>query len=252
MCNLYNVTTTQEAIRQFTRTLEDISGNLEPSLDVYPDYHAPIVRNIDGKRQLAMVRWGLPSSSKAIFDAAAKRADKLRAKGKEVDFELLLKMEPDAGTTNVRNTSSRHWARWLGVENRCVVPVTSFAEPDPANKPEGGRTPNAWFARDETRPLMFFAGIWVSEWESVRKVREGLTTNDLFAFVTTEPNSVVAPVHQKAMPVILTEREEVEAWLTAPWDEARHLQRPVAGNMLRLIQPSKSIEANTAVDRRLL
>lgn len=114
MCNLYNVTTTQEAIRQFTSALRDIAGNLEPSLDVYPDYKAPIVRNIDGTRELAMVRWGLPSSQKAQLDAASKRADKMRAKGKEVDdaaFADLLKMEPDGGTTNVRNTSSRHWTR---------------------------------------------------------------------------------------------------------------------------------------------
>lgn len=246
MCNLYNVTTTQEAIRRFTRALEDISGNLEPTLDVYPDYKAPIVRNIDGKRQLAMVRWGLPSSSKAIFDAASKRADKLRAKGKEVDFDQLLKMEPDGGTTNVRNTSSRHWTRWLGVENRCVVPVTSFAEPDPANKPEGGRTPNAWFARDETRPLMFFAGIWVPQWESVRKVREGLTTNDLFAFLTTEPNAVVSPVHQKAMPVLLTEQDEVEAWLTLQWGEAKVLQRSLSNHQLRIVPAPAMAEAQPA------
>ncbi len=235
MCNLYNITTTQEAIRQLTRAMRDISGNLEPSLDVYPDYKAPIVRNVDGVRELAMVRWGMPSSQKAILDAATKRADKLRAKGKPVDFELLLKMEPDGGTTNVRNTSSRHWQRWLGIENRCVVPVTSFAEPDPASKPEGGRTPNAWFAHDETRPVMFFAGIWVPQWESVRKVREGQTVNDLFAFLTTGPNGVVAPIHQKAMPVLLTEHEEIETWLTAPWEEAKMLQRPLSDHKLVLL-----------------
>ncbi len=37
----------------------------------------------------------------------------------------------------------KHWTRWLGVANRCVVPFTSFAEPNPAAKVEGGRTPNA-------------------------------------------------------------------------------------------------------------
>jgi hypothetical protein len=36
-------------------------------------------------------------------------------------------MEPDKGTTSIRNTSSKHWQRWLGVKNCCVVPVTSFA-----------------------------------------------------------------------------------------------------------------------------
>src|SRR6187401_3080622 len=130
----------------------------------------------------------MPSSSQAIYQATAKRADKLRAKGKPVDFDALLKMEPDGGTTNIRNTSSKHWSRWLGIENRAVVPFTSFAEPDPASKPEGGPTPNAWFAIDESCPLAFFAGCWVSQWESVRKLKEGLTKNDLFAFLTTDAN----------------------------------------------------------------
>jgi hypothetical protein len=49
----------------------------------------------------------MPSSQKAQLDAASKRADKLRAKGKTVDFDELLKMEPDSGTTNIRNTTSK-------------------------------------------------------------------------------------------------------------------------------------------------
>lgn len=232
MCNLYNVSTNQEAIRQMTRAMVDSIGNMEPSLDVYPDRMAPIVRNTPDGRELAMVRWGMPSSQKALLDAATKRADKLRAKGKEVAFEELLKMEPDGGTTNVRNTSSKHWKRWLGVENRCVVPITRFAEPDPASKVEGGRTPNAWFARSEDQPLMVFAGIWTPQWESVRKVKDGLIKADLFAFLTCEPNAVVAPFHQKAMPVLLTEPQEIEIWLTADWSEAKALQRPLPDESL--------------------
>ena len=44
----------------------------------------------------------------------------------------------------------------------------------------------------------------------MRKVKEGATINDLFAFLTTELNAVVAPIHAKAMPVILTTPEEVD------------------------------------------
>ncbi|MFB2553906.1 SOS response-associated peptidase [Ensifer soli] len=236
MCNLYNVTTAQEAIRSLFPGVKDSLGNLEPSIDVYPDRMGPIVRNTDAGQEMAMVRWGLPSSSKAQFDAATKRADKLRAKGKEVDFDHLLRMEPDGGTTNVRNTASKHWKRWLGVANRCVVPVTRFAEPDPASKAEGGRTPNAWFARDEGEPLMFFAGIWVRDWTSVRKVKEGEITVDLYAFLTCDPNAVVKPIHPKAMPVLLTEPDEIETWLTAPWSEAKALQRPLADDKLVLLR----------------
>ncbi|WP_244499492.1 hypothetical protein [Rhizobium sp. AC44/96] len=53
-------------------------------------------------------------------------------------------MEADRGRTNVRKLSFPHWTRWLGIEHRCLVPVTSFAEPDAANKVEGGNVPNVW------------------------------------------------------------------------------------------------------------
>ena len=62
------------------------------------------------------------------MQATKKRAAKLEAKGKPVDFKELLRMEPDGGTTNIRNVGSKHWARWLGTETRCVVPFTSFSE----------------------------------------------------------------------------------------------------------------------------
>ena len=152
----------------------------------------------------------------------------LEAKGKPVDFKELLRMEPDSGTTNIRNVKSKHWTRWLGPENRCVVLFNSFSE---FNKGESG---DVWFALDETRPLACFAGIWTN-WTSVRKVKEGETTNDLYAFLTTEPNAEVGAVHPKAMPVILATTDEVETWMTASPDEALRLQRPLPDGALRIV-----------------
>ena len=157
---------------------------------VFPDYSAPIVRTAaDGVRELAMARWGMPSPLSAL-------------KGRNCD----------SGVTNVRNVASPHWRRWLGVESRCVIPFTCFSENEVL---ADGSRPPVWFALHESRPLAFFAGTW-TRWTSVRKVREGETTNDLFAFLTTEPNAVVAPIHNKAMPVILTRPDEIETWLAAP------------------------------------
>jgi putative SOS response-associated peptidase YedK len=229
MCNLYSQTKGQQAIIALARAMRDRTGNLPPLPGIFPDYQAPVVRNApDGVRELAMLRWGMPSSQKAQLDAASKRAGKLRAKGLDVNFDELLRMEPDSGVTNIRNTESKHWKRWLGVENRCVVPFTSFSE---FSKPHGG---NVWFAFDVARPLAVFAGIWTN-WTSVRKVREGLTTNDLFGFLTTAPNDVVGPVHSKAMAVILTTPEEIETWMTAPAEEALKLQRPLSDGTLKIV-----------------
>jgi putative SOS response-associated peptidase YedK len=229
MCNLYSVTKGQAAIVELTKAMRDTTGNLPPQPSIFPDYMAPVVRTgSDGVRELVKMRWGMPSSPKALFDAAKNRARKLEAKGKVVDFEELLRMEPDGGTTNIRNIASQHWKRWLGTEHRCVVPFTSFSE---FNKAHGG---DIWFALDDSRPLAVFAGLW-TRWTSVRKIKEGETTNDLFGFLTTEANRIVAPVHAKAMPVILTTPAEIETWLTAPIEEALKLQRPLSDAMLKIV-----------------
>ena len=241
MCNLYSHTKGQQAILEFTRAMKDSTGNLPPQPGIFPDYSAPIVRNTSDGRELAMARWGMPSSSSAIFEATQKRARALQAKGKPVDFQALLRMEPDTGTTNIRNTASAHWKPWLGPENRCVVPFTSFSE---FNRDAGG---DIWFAFDETRPLSFFAGI-TTRWTSVRKVREGITTNELFGFLTTEPNAEVGAVHPKAMPVILRTPDEVDAWMTAPVGEALRLQRPLPDGSLRIVaRGTKEDAANPAM-----
>ena len=73
----------------------------------------------------------------------------------------------DPSVTNIRNVASPHWRRWLELENRCVVPSSSFSDNEVL--PDGMRSP-VWLAFDESRPLAFFAGLWTC-WSSVRKVK---------------------------------------------------------------------------------
>ncbi len=209
MCNLYSMTKGQEAIRRIVDGLTDRAGNL-PALDeIYPDHEAPIVRNGPDGPELVRARWGMPKPTFAL-------------KGKNVD----------SGVTNVRNTGSPHWRRWLGPEHRCLVPWTAFSEP---GRDAEGRFQPIWFALGEDQPLAFFAGITVSGWTSVRKIREGEVTADLHAFLTTEPNAEVAKVHPKAMPVILRDPAEWATWLSAPWEEAWKLQRPLPDGSLSIL-----------------
>jgi len=244
MCNLYSQTSNRQAIIDFTSAMAvaEIVGNLEPQTGIFPDYLAPVVRNFGGMRQLTKLRWGLPSSQRALFENAKKRAAKLESKGQVIDFEQLLKLEPDSGTTNVRNVFdpekgrwNQHWNRWLGIENRCVVPFTSFSEFDGITDEKGKKRGDTWFALDQSRPLAFFAGIWVENWTSVRKIKTGVETLDLFGFLTSQPNDVVGSIHMKAMPVILTTPEEVDVWLSAPKEQAIRLQRALPDGVLQVV-----------------
>ncbi|ARJ70876.1 DUF159 family protein [Paracoccus contaminans] len=204
MCNLYS----NKLPRDFMATVfqaADRLGNYPAAEEVYPDREAVIVRNGAEGRELVRARWGLPSPP------------------------AVLKTARDPGVTNVRNTASPHWRRWLGPEHRCLVPLSAFSEP---GRDEQGKHVPVWFALTGGQPAAF-AGIEVRGWRSVRKVRDGETTDDLFAFLTTQANAEVAEIHPKAMPVILTEPEHWNTWLRAPWAEAQALCRPLPDGSLR-------------------
>lgn len=197
MCNRYAQTI--EAVELMAWSGASLATNQPLTIpDIFPDYEAPVVRLIDGERVINTARWGLPSPAFALVGKSR-----------------------DPGVTNVRNTKSSHWRRWLGPEHRCLVPWTKFCEPDQAS---GSKKPVWFFLPDH--PVAFFAGIYVPGWPSTRKVKEGPVIADLYGFLTTDPNAEVAQYHPKAMPVILTDPAEIETWLRADWSEAAALQKP--------------------------
>jgi len=84
--------------------------------------------------------------------------------------------------------------------------------------------------------LFVFAGIW-TRWSGTRGTKANPVEGEdkLFGFLTTDANAVVASIHPRANPVILTRPEKFETWLTAPAEEALKLQRPLPDDALQIV-----------------
>jgi len=80
VCNLYSITTNQAAIIALFRVINRYVGNLPPMPRVFPDFPAPVIRNTNTGRELAMMRWG-----------------------------MLPPPRTGGPVTNIRNTTSPHW-----------------------------------------------------------------------------------------------------------------------------------------------
>jgi putative SOS response-associated peptidase YedK len=103
--------------------------------------------------------------------------------------------------------------------------------------------------QDKARSSVFaFAGIW-TEWEGARGTKSNPIEGRhlLYGFLTCEPNSVVAPVHAKAMPAILTTEEEWDVWMRASWNEALQLQRPLPNTALIEVMRSSEKEERSVL-----
>lgn len=141
--------------------------------------------------------------------------------GKKIDKATGKPVLLDTKITNVRNYTSPFWkSAMANPERRCLVPFTSFSEygPGPA-----GKRPLFWFDVP-SRPIVSFAGVW-------RPTDNGA----VFAFLTTEPNPLVEPIHPKVMPVLLDEEDE-ESWLTCSFDQAVAHARPFPSQLMSVQQ----------------
>ncbi len=204
MCNRYRLTEGRRALAERYGVPTPYPDDLSvPPPELFPEKPAYVVRQTDAGRAIDVMAWGFPHK------VPGKRID--RATGKPV---LLNK-----SIANVRNYTSPFWRTALmNPERRCLVPFSAFSEYG-LTRGVDGKLPLHWF-EVPSRPIVSFAGVW--------RPAEG---GAVFAFLTTDPNPLVAPIHPKAMPVLLAEEDE-EQWLTAPFDQAILLAQPYPSQLM--------------------
>lgn len=175
MCGRYTQTADARTLAGRFR-LAKLGADVRPRWNMAPGQDAPVVV-VEGGRRLGIYRWGLIPAW---------------AKDPTIGAKLInARADTAADKPSFRGPFQRR---------RCLVPADGFYEWRKAGK---AKVP-VRFTRSDGAPFAF-AGLW-DEWTSP----EGGTLRT-FTVLTTEPNALVAAVHDR-MPVILTEAGE-DAWL---------------------------------------
>ncbi len=131
--------------------------------------------------------------------------------------------------TNVRNLKLPQWRRLAEKpENRCIIPLTEFAEFTPEKHDLGdGKPPlkgEMWFSVVD-QPTFAVAGFW-----------QRTTNGPGFTMVTCDANELVEPIHPKAMITIL-EPSDVDRWLSGSYEDIVDLQRPYDASRMTVAGP---------------
>jgi putative SOS response-associated peptidase YedK len=209
MCNLYSLNKKRDAVARFFRVSHNRAASFEPASAIFPRHVAPVIRrSADGELELATMSWG---------------------------FMLLQQGRAPRPVTNVRDDKILTSSFWKPSceARRCLVPASSFCEPNGDVKPATWH----WFAikGGEDRPLFAFPGIWKRYRGPMKKDGPNVDI-ETYSFLTTTPNALVSTINHERMPVLLTREEEFDTWLKAPATEALALAREYPPGQMRIVQ----------------
>jgi putative SOS response-associated peptidase YedK len=148
-------------------------SNLEPRFNFAPTQTGIVVRlDSEGRREPAMMRWGLvPSWAKDETGAGKCINAKAETVADKPAFRAAFKLRP------------------------CLVPADGFYEW--AKRPDGKQP---WFITTRAGEPFAFAGLW-ERWRP-KGSDAGAAPLETFTILTTGPNTLCAPIHDR-MPVIL-------------------------------------------------
>jgi putative SOS response-associated peptidase YedK len=203
MCGRYSLAVSPEELEQVFEA--PVAGPITlPRWNIAPTQDAPVVcvsRTPSGEleRRIVPLRWGLvPHWAE----------------------------EPSVGTRHINaraeTVETAPAYRDAFARRRCLVPADGFYE----WTARGGRK-LPWWIHHHRGGLLAFAGVR-ERW----RARDGEGALHTFSILTTTPNAVVAPLHDR-MPVVLEPRDWA-TWLdrSAPLDRVRALLAPAREDLL--------------------
>lgn len=168
---------------------ETIPG-MEPRYNIAPSQTIPIVREESGKRQFALVHWGLiPHWAKDI----------------KIGYHTI--------NARAETVNSKPAFRNAFKHRRCLVPADGWYEWQVI---PGSKTKQPWFIALKDRQPLAFAGLW-EQW----KTPEGGELESC-TIIVTDANSFTRQIHDR-MPVILSPGDW-DAWLESEAKDAEGLQ----------------------------
>ena len=179
MCGRFsNKLSWREIVSFYRLTLAPDNTAYAPRYNVAPSQSIPVLRTVDGERELVVMRWGLiphwakdPAIGNKLINARA---------------------ETVAEKPSFRSAFRRR---------RCLIPASGFYE---WQKTTGG-TRQPWYIRLASGEPLSLAGLW-EQWQP-----PGGDRIESCTIITTAANELLAPIHHR-MPVILSAADH-DAWL---------------------------------------
>lgn len=205
MCGRFAVTATPSMLAAHFGLSEPVE--FTPNYNITPSQQIPVVRSLDGKRGLFLMRWGLiPHWAKDV----------------KIGYKLI---NARAGTV-----FDKPAFREAIKKRRCLIPASGFFEWKKA-----GKMKQPYFVALRGQDLFAFAGLW----EFWHKSKEEIVAS--CSILTTDANEIMAPIHHR-MPAIIAP-ENYDAWLrpdARPEDLSR-LLKPFRAAAMKAYPVSQAI-----------
>jgi putative SOS response-associated peptidase YedK len=185
MCGRYTLTRQDGVVEELeARLTVQASPWWKPRFNIAPTQPAPVAHLLDGERVLALMRWGLVPAwaNRAFLPGEPRPPLMINARAESIEAKGVF-----------REAFHRH---------RCLVPADGFFE---WLHGDGRAKPDPVYLHPVPRRVVAFAGVWVRAGELLS-----------FAIVTTRPNALVAPIHDR-QPVVIP-HEDYATWLDPDTD----------------------------------